>query len=260
VALPRIETLFRLCFNLGISPLDLFRQVLFDSSDPSESSTSTSETAIDGDGVPHQLAFNFPVRKLNGRIHYDPATRARQIKDALGEALGQMPPPTLHATAGCLKMSSATELRKLEPDLCKEVDERRQQWEDNERSRIDATFRAVLKEPSLPSSFERFCIESGFSMSFITRELPELKAAYIAKHRAIRLALRRTRADENRSEVERIVEKLCKRGEYPSVGRVKAESPKLHSLGWDEIQTYIQDYFGPDEDAASCVGSPARRR
>jgi TniQ len=31
LALPRIETLFRLCFNLGLSPLDLFRKAMFES-------------------------------------------------------------------------------------------------------------------------------------------------------------------------------------------------------------------------------------
>jgi hypothetical protein len=247
-ALPRIDTLFRLSFNLGISPLDLFRQVLLDSYNHCEPSSSTpaGESITGGDGAPHQLAFNFPIRKPNGRIQYDPATRAHQIKDALEKALGQMPPPTLHATATLLKMSSSTELRKLEPDLCKQIHERHQQWEKDERSRMEAAFREVLSQPRPLSSFERFCSESGFPMSLITRQLPELKAAYIAKYRAVRLALRRTRTDENRSEVERVVKMICDRGEYPSVGRVKAESQKLHSLGWDEIQVYIRDYFAPE--------------
>jgi hypothetical protein len=247
LALPRIETLFRFCFNLGLSPLDLFRRVLLDSSHPGELSTSipTSESSSVDDGTTDQLRFNFPIRKLNGRIHYDPATRTRQIKEALEKALRQMPPPTLNATARLLKMSSATVLRKLEPDLCKQVDDRYQQWKNNERSRVEAVLRAKLGEPSLSSSFERFCFESGFSMSLITRELPELKAAYIAKYRAIRHVLRRTRAEENRSEVEHAVGRICRRGEYPSVGRVKAESAKLHSLGWDEIQAYIRDCLTP---------------
>jgi hypothetical protein len=243
LALPRIEALFRLCFNLGLSPLDLFRQVMADSARPGELFNSTQAKV--GDDTTHQLMLHFPIRKLNGRIHYDPAKRNGQIKSALEKALSQMPPPTLHATAALLKMSSSTALRKLEPDLCKQVAERRKQWEANERSRIDATFRLALSEPSLSSSFERYCFQSGFSMSLIARELPELKASYIAKYRAIKLAHRRARADENRKEVDQLVEMICRQGEYPSVGRIKAESRQLHSLGWDEIQAYIRNSFTP---------------
>jgi len=247
LVLPKIETVFRLCFNQGISPLDFFRRVLLDSSYPGGSSNSTqlgSALGI-GDRTTDQLRFDFPFRKVNGRTNYDPAARRRQISLALQEALRQMPPPTLHATSRLLKMSSSTELRKLEPNLCKQLQERRQEWEQEERSRAEAALRAELGNPSLSCSFEQFCSKRGFPMSFIRRELPDLKAAYIARYRAVRHALRHTRSDKSRSEVERAVGRIRKRGEYPSVGRVKAESGKLHSLGWDELQAYIRNCFTP---------------
>lgn len=82
-------------------------------------------------------------------------------------------------------------------------------------------------------------------MSMITRELPDLKAAYMTKYKATRGARRAVRASELRTEVRRVLEMICRAGEYPSVGRVKAQSEKLHSAGWDEIQSEIRNYFAP---------------
>lgn len=247
LALPRIESLFRLCFNLRLSPLDLFRKAMFKSARAGESSdvagTGTGEIAADA--TAHQFTFNFSIRKPNGRTYYDPVSRDRQIKEMVGKAVAQMPPPTLHATAKVLKMSSSTMLRQLEPDLSKQLDERRKQWEENERSRIRTTFQAVLVEPSLSCSFERFCLQRGFPISFVTRELPDLKAAYIARYKEFECARRRACADEHSRAVAHAVEVLCANGEYPSVGRVKAQSEKLSSLGWDEIQAYIRNCLTP---------------
>jgi hypothetical protein len=166
-----------------------------------------------------------------------------------------MPPPTLHTTAKTLKMSSSTTLRQLEPDLSKQLDDRRKDWEESERSRIRATFQAALREPSLPSSFEQFCLRSGFAVSFVTRELPDLKAEYIAKYRADKLARRRAQADEHGRAVAQVVESICERGEYPSVGRVKAEHQKLCALGWDEIQAHIRNCLTPSRTLPNAVGS-----
>jgi hypothetical protein len=156
-----------------------------------------------------------------------------------------MPPPTLHATARVLKMSSSTMLRQLEPILSNKLDEHRKHWEESERFRIQAIFRAALGEPTLSLSFARFCLHSGFPISYVTRELPDLKAAYIAKYKAIECARRRARTDEHSRAVAHAVEILCANGEYPSVGRVKGQSEKLRALGWDEIQAHIRNCLTP---------------
>jgi hypothetical protein len=249
LAVPRIESIFRLCFNLGLSPLDLFRKAMCESAHADESSGAAckgSET-IAATATAQQLTFNFSIRKPNGRIHYDHVTRGHQIRDVLEKAIAPMPPPTLHAAARLLKMSNSTILRQLEPVLSNQLDERRKRWEQSELSRIQAKFQAVLREPSLSSSFEQFCLHSGFSISFVTRELPDLKAAYIAKHRALKCARRRAQADEHSRAVAQAVEILGVNGEYPSVGRVKAQSEKLRALGWDEIQAYIRECLAPEQ-------------
>lgn len=242
LALPRIETLFRLCFNLGLSPLDLFRKAKSESETAEESSDvprRSSET-IAAAATAYQLTLSFSFRKPNGRIQYDHVSRTGEIKDLLEKAIATIPPPTLHATSRALKMSSSTTLRQLEPDLSRQLSERRKEWEDSERSKIQATFQAVLKEPSLSCCFERFCRESGFSISFVARELPDMKKAYMAKYKAIQSLHRRALVDEHSRAVAQAVGSICTRGEYPSVGRVKAENQSLRSLGWDEIQAYIR--------------------
>ena len=243
LAVPRIESLFRLCFNLGLSPLDLFRKAISESACAKEASDAErkgSETIADTP-TPQQLTFAFSVRKPNGRIHYDHVSRDLQIKDALQKAIAQTPPRTLHATAKLLKMSSSTTLRHLEPDLSNQLDERRKRWEQCKLAEIQSRFQQVLSGPTLPSSFARFCLDSGFSLSLVTRELPDLKAAYIAKYRAIERAHRRAHADEHSRAITHAVETVCERGEYPSVGRIKAEDSTLRSLGWDEIQSCIRN-------------------
>jgi hypothetical protein len=244
LALPRIETLFRLSFNLGLSPLDVLRKAKFDSEAAGESSDvrqRSSETIAAA--TAYQLILDFSFRKPNGRIHYHHDSRTVEIKDVLEKALATIPPLTLHATARLLKMSSSTTLRQVEPDLSRQLSERRKEWEDRERSRIQAKFQAVLNEPSLSCCFERFCRESGFSISFVARELPDMKKAYMAKYKAIQYSRRRARATEHGRAIARAVESICARGEYPSVARVKAENQSLRSLGWDEIQAYIRSVF-----------------
>jgi hypothetical protein len=240
LALPRIESVFRLCFNWGVTPLDVFRKALFESNQVDQSPDLSASGKSPGRDDKAQSKLDFPFQKPNGRIHYDPVTRARQINTAFQEALVLEPPPTLHGVARSLKMSSSTTLRKSDPDLCEKIDERRRQWEEEELSRIRSTFDTALSEPILSSSFERFCSQSGFSMSMIARALPDLKAAYLIKYRAMRNARRAMRASEVRREVRRVLEMICRAGEYPSVGRVKAQSEKLHSVGWDDIQKEIQ--------------------
>lgn len=245
LAVPRIESLFRLCFNLGLSPLDLFRKAKLESAHESSVPAPSSSGTFAATEAAHQLTLNFTIRKPNGRIHYDHASRALEIKNALTLALAQMPPPTLHATARLLKMSSSTSLREVEPVLSQQLDGLRKEWEKTQRSKILATFREAFAKPSLSSSFARFCLQFGFPISFVTREFPDIKTEYVAKYREIKSARRRARADEQRQAVENAVNIICANGEYPSVGRVKAQSEKLCSVGWDEIQAHIRNYLAP---------------
>jgi hypothetical protein len=253
VATPRPETLFRICFKLGLHPIDLLREAL-QQLDHRQGEKSPDEQSINAQDHPEDVASdphcapNTDVRsylpqtptihKKPRRSGRKPSKRRRQIRAALRAAILKVPPPSLNKIAIALNMRSPTLLRALEPFLCRELSQARgacmKRRFVNTRKAIETALEAKANV-----SLEKICKMNGVSMSFARRHFPLLRDAYIAKYRAFKRAERQARAEALSSDVARIVEDLRCRDEYPSVGRVMAQKPGLRSAGWDQIQIAI---------------------
>lgn len=184
------------------------------------------------------MSFPFSEAKVGSRVTYQKPARRDQIRRRLKDALLSEPPPSLHAVARSLRMSSSTQLVKIEPELSCELSQLEQSWRERKEAAIRAIFRTQF-DSEKPLSLERFCKSHGISYWVIRREYPDLRDAYISRFRTLQKEMRAVRATARVIAVAEAVNKIRSSGEYPSVGRVKSISPELKPAGWDEIQAAI---------------------
>lgn len=287
---PRVETLFQLCFQLNLRPVDLLReatglsphtlaeerfasghvtcQIQVQGGFTGSSATLSEQAvfpfattysranpdssldvlAVRPDPVrntervkrmPRQMSFPFSEAKSRGRVTYQQTARSNQIRNRLNDALLSEPPPSLHAVAKSLNMSSSTWLREIEPELTRQLTHVGQKWEEKQEAAIRAVFEAPF-DSERPLSLERFCRSRGISYSVIRRDYPDIKDAYSARFRMLRLEAAKVRATARIIAVAEAVNKIRRHGDYPSVDRVKSTSPELKAAGWDEIQAAIR--------------------
>jgi hypothetical protein len=189
--------------------------------------------------IARQMSFPFAKSQTRSRVTYLEPDRRNQIRTCLEEALEGDPPPTLHAVARSLKMSNSTLLREVEPELSRQLTEMTQSWKGKQDAAIRATFARALNS-KVPVSLETFCKNRGISYSVVRRKYPDLKASYTARFRLLRSEAKKARSAQRQVAVAASVLDINRRGEYPSVGRVKSRSPELKAAGWDEIQAAIR--------------------
>lgn len=190
---------------------------------------------------PDRILRRFPelTTVLNERLRVERDQRRGAIKRKLQEALIMSPPPTLDSIAISLKMNNSSRLRVCEPSLCDKILARRLQWQKTQQERAGAILAAALEGHEL-ISLKKFCKINGISSEVVASKFPELKSDYRARYQ---LQIHRKRLEQNllfQGEVERAVESIFSRGEYPSVGAVVTENPLLRSGGWHQIRQAIQ--------------------
>jgi transcriptional regulator with XRE-family HTH domain len=208
-----------------------------------------SDLPISPRAVAISVGYSSPDRVLKKFFHLcnsltsrrrDQATKRRaEIRSALDDALLHLPPPTLNELAIGLNMSSSSVLRAREPSLCDRVLSHREDWRRKSHAVVKVILERALEEDDIPP-LRRFCKSSGISIDFVTSCFPEQKKAFDERYRGLRAAKRLRRSELLELEVGRIVRLLRERDEYPSVGRVVAESPSLRSGGWDKLQRAIR--------------------
>jgi peroxiredoxin len=151
----------------------------------------------------------------------------------------QSPPPTLKQIAKKLNMSSSSALRAREASLCGQLLMLRENWRSGRQEQAKLILLSGIEQDDIPS-FRKFCKATGIPMSLVISRLPEIKRAYDARYRSLRMAQRARRIEQFQHEVENTVRLLRERNEYPSAGRVIAENPHLRSGGWDQLQRAIR--------------------
>jgi hypothetical protein len=246
---PRVETLFQLCFQLDLRPVDLLREARGVSSaeatqaqvgggrgempsegvafpatvrdTPADTNLGSGVIAVEPDTLqitepdqkpPRQQRTPISEAKSKNRVTYEPTARRNQIKKQLEEALSMEPPPSLHEVAASLRMSSSTRLREIEPELSSRLTHVNQIW----NGRQDAAIRAIFDkpfDPEEPLSLERFCKRHGISYWVVRRKDPDLRNAYFSRFQALRKKAKEVRANARAIAVAEAVDKIRWRGE-----------------------------------------------
>jgi hypothetical protein len=88
--------------------------------------------------------------------------------------------------------------------------------------------------------FKRFCKEKCISIHFAIVRFPEIKLQFDERYRSLMVTKRGRHREKVHRIVDRAVRSVRERGEYPSAGRVIAETPDLRSAGWDQLQQAIR--------------------
>jgi TniQ len=220
--LPRVESLFRLCFDLRIAPVELL-----------ESASSQARIPASR-GVLIELRRNrvrSPVKEYKSRRHSD-------IRRALKAALRKSLPPTLHDVAVGLKLSSSTPLRGCEANLCDRLLAKREKCRRANEEQAKVILEQAIRQSDMPP-FAKFCKQNGISIEMINARYPGTKKKYDEHFHQQRVCGRRKRGEHFDLEVKRVVDLLETHAEYPSVGRVLSVNPILRSGGWAELSRAI---------------------
>jgi hypothetical protein len=194
-----------------------------------------------GYSSPDRVLKSFPelCTSLTSRIKAESTKRRHLIRKTLEDALQQSPPPTLHELAVLLNVSSSSALRVHEASLCDRLLALREDWRKKNQEQAKLTLLRALKREDIPS-FRRFCKTNGISVDLADSCFLEIKQEFDARYRSLRAAQKGMRIDRFQREVERTVCSLRERDEYPSAGRVLAQTPSLRSGGWDQLQQAIR--------------------
>lgn len=176
---------------------------------------------------------------LNARRVTEANERIDRIRHRLRSTLLEWPPSTLKTIARELGMSNSTPLRSIDPALCKQILNRREEWKHQELNNTRALFEREIADEDMVS-LKQFCARHSLSLPLIVSALPALKKLYKVQYANIAARQRSQREGDFRRQVAIAVRTLQARGEYPSAGRVTQLSPKLRRAGWDRIQRAIE--------------------
>ncbi len=136
-------------------------------------------------------------------------------------------------------MSSSTALRSIEPSLCEQILEHRDQWKREELEGIRSLIERGIENKQMVS-LKQFCRLHDLSLSLVISQLPELKRSYEQRYSSFRSGQRSQQYESLQREVNKAVSMLLERGDYPSAGSVILLKPTLSRAGWDLIQRAIQ--------------------
>ncbi len=178
----------------------------------------------------------FPVLcvAISKRVSQMKRLRTQGIRQTLEGALSESPAPTLVELSRRLGYSTSAVLRAHEPYLCNRLARRRQKNLKKYRSDLKRAAKAALNETSIPSVRE-LCRCLGVTVWFMGKYFPSVRHMIAEKRRRVAAKNTRSRRKKLFQDTHTIAVKLQKRGEYPSVNRIRAELPEGSYTEWKTL-------------------------
>ena len=156
------------------------------------------------------------------------------MRQALEGALNESPAPTLVELSRRLGYSTSTVLRAHEPDLCDLLARRRRNNVRKYRSDLKKAAKAALNETPVPSVRD-LCKRLGVTVWFMGKYFPSVRLRIAEKHRRVFSENSRRRREKLFQDTSTIAAELQRRGEYPSVNRIREQLPEGSCTEWKTL-------------------------
>ena len=238
---PRIESLCRLSFQLGVSPLDLIAGQSFGRSDvPTSSKTlRVNKTVRKVSEIRIQASLSLSAYvPLENQKEATTGEREEQLRIALQDALADHPTRSARNIAKSIGYSSPDRVLKKFPDLCTALEARRREHvavhEYNIRTCLE---NALLQSP--PPTLQDLAKKFKMSSSSALRAREPVMCDRL-------LARRKTWRRENESNVEEILSKALNESVFVPFKRfckVKGISPGLVMFRFPELKVAYDDRY-----------------
>jgi hypothetical protein len=157
--------------------------------------------------------------------------RTQGIRQTLEGALNESPAPTLVELSRRLGYSTSTVLRAHEPDLCDLLADRRQRDVTKYRSDLKRAAKAALNETPVPSVRD-LCKRLGVTVWFMGKYFPSVRHMIAEKRRRVAAENTKRRREKLFQDTSTIAAELHRRGEYPSVNRIRDQLPEGSCTEW----------------------------
>lgn len=175
---------------------------------------------------------------ISKRVSQMKRLRSQIIRRTLEGALHESPAPTLVELSRRLGYSNSSVLRAHESDLCDRLARRRRDQVRKYRSDLKRAAKAALNETPIPSVRD-LCRRLGVTAWFMGKYFPSVGHMISEKRRGIASKNTKRRREKLFRDTYTIAAKLHKRGEYPSINRIRAELPVGSCTEWKTLSLAI---------------------
>lgn len=176
---------------------------------------------------------------ISTRISTAKQARPEKTRLTLESALNENPAPTLAKLARRLGYSTSTVLRAHEPDLCDLVARRYRNNVKQYRSDVKRAAKAALNETPIPSVRD-LCKRLGVTVWFMGKYFPSVRHMIAEKRRRVALENTKRRREELFQDTYTIAAELQRRGEHPSVDRIREKLPEGSYTEWKTLTLAVR--------------------
>jgi hypothetical protein len=220
----------RICEPLRIK--ELLEQSL-NSAEPVSVHRIAADLGYSNDGYIRQ---KFPALcvAISKRVSQMKRSRSLKIRQTLEGALNEIPAPTLVDLSRRLGYSTSAVLRAHEPDLCDLLAIRHRDKLRKYRSDLKRAAQAALDETPIPS-VRNLCRRLGVTVWFMGKYFPSVRHMIAEKRRRVASESTKRRREKLFQDTHSIAAKLQRRGEYPSINRIREELPDGSCAEWKTL-------------------------
>ncbi|MFZ0301205.1 MAG: TniQ family protein [Terracidiphilus sp.] len=160
--------------------------------------------------------------------------RSLRIRQTLEGALNEFPAPTLVDLSRRLGYSTSAVLRAHEPGLCDLLARRHRDNVRKYRSDLKRAAKATLNETPIPSVRD-LCKRLGVTVWFMGKYFPSVRHMIAEKRRRVATESTKRRREKLLQDTYNIAAELQRRGEYPSINRIREELPEGSCTEWKTL-------------------------
>jgi hypothetical protein len=161
-------------------------------------------------------------------------SRSLRVRQTLEGALNEFPAPTLVDLSRRLGYSTSTVLRAHEPDLCDLLARRHRDYVRKYRSDLKRAAKAALNETPIPSVRD-LCKRLGVTVWFMGKYFPSVRHMIAEKRRRVATESTKRRREKLLQDTYNIAAELQRRGECPSINRIREELPEGSCTEWKTL-------------------------
>ena len=178
-------------------------------------------------------------KAISKRISKAKQARRGRIRLTLESALNENPAPTLADLGRRLGYSTSTVLRTHEPDLCNQLAARYRIYVGKHRSDMRKAAKSALNETPVPS-VRSLCERLGVTVWFMGKYFPSVRHLIAEKRRRGAWEKTKRRRAKLFQDTYSIAVELQKRGEYPSINRIREALPEGSCTEWKTLSLAAQ--------------------
>jgi len=171
---------------------------------------------------------------ISKRVFQMRRIRSLRIRLTLEGALNESPAPTLVDLSRRLGYSTSTVLRAHEPDLCDRLARLHRDNVRKYRSDLKRAAKAALNETPIPSVRD-LCKRMGVTVWFMGKYFPSVRHLIAEKRRRVATESTKRRREKLLQDTYNIAAELQRRGEYPSINRIREELPEGSCTEWKTL-------------------------